>query len=524
MNPDCSLTLYDRIPYPSQARPQTHPDRLAVLGTLFGLAPAPVNACRVLEVGCGDGSNLVPLAYALPDSQFVGVDLAAKPIAAARSMSAELGLTNVRFEHADLADIEADPNPFDYILAHGVFSWVPAATQAALLDLCRSHLNKHGIAFISYDAYPGAHARDGIREALRFHVQSLADPAAQVDQARALIRLLANGADAGNPDCAAFRRELEEALCRDGGHLLHDDLAECHTAFYFLEFVRQATAHGLQYLAEADFFEMSTASFDPEIQAILGCLGRDRLRREQYLDFLKWRRFRQTLLCRADGPARSEADPALVSRFLAATAAQPATVPVDLRPGTLVRFETPRGGRIDTDLPLGKAALAVLGARAPEPLAVPALFDSALGQLRQAALEEAIGSATPRHLHEYLLACYAAGVVEFHTVDPPHATEVPARPRASAVARWQSRRGATVTTLRHQSVRLGAPAELRLLEKLDGTRDLAALAREGGAENPVTGTAGEADAQLDDRAMPRRSARDLEVVLARFARLGLLLP
>jgi len=68
-------TSYDEVPYESQSFPQSHPNRLATLGRLFGLSPAPVAQCRVLELGCASGGNLIPMAYHLPESEFVGLDL-----------------------------------------------------------------------------------------------------------------------------------------------------------------------------------------------------------------------------------------------------------------------------------------------------------------------------------------------------------------------------------------------------------------------------------------------------------------
>ena len=115
---------YDQVLYPSKAFQDTHPDRLATAATLHGLEP-PTGACRVLDVGCGDGSNLIPLAVALPHCHFTGIDLAARPIAIGQATIARLGLTNIELLAADLLDFPAPSAPFDYILAHGFCSWVP---------------------------------------------------------------------------------------------------------------------------------------------------------------------------------------------------------------------------------------------------------------------------------------------------------------------------------------------------------------------------------------------------------------
>lgn len=522
MNSLPQATLYDRVPYPSQARLQTHPDRLAVLGALFGLTPAPVEQCRVLELGCSDGNNLVPLACVLPASEFVGVDLASHPIATARRMAAELDLRNVRFEQRDLATLPPDYGTFDYVIAHGVFSWIPMAAQEALLAQCDAHLAPHGIAFVSYNAYPGGYLRDLVRATMRFHVQTLPDPYAQVDQAKAVLQFMADACATDDPYRAFLEHELKTVLDRQPGQLFHDDLAEQNDSFYFLEFVRRASRHGLQYLAEADFFEMFPHAFKPEAQATLERLGPDRLRREQYLDFIKCRRFRQSLLCRSTAPARPEADPAAVTRFLIRTSAQAAKPPPNLEPQTVVRFATAAGVWIDTHLPLGKAALTVLGTASPEALAFPEVFERSLDRLRAAHLDASVLEATPDLLAEFLLACYSTGVVQFHTVVPPHATVAPPRPAASPVARWQSRRGPTVTNLWHQPVRLESPGDRALLDRLDGTRDLAALAREAAVRGP---DAPPAAPHTGEPAEPTNAhIQALAAALARFARLGLLLP
>src|SRR5580658_124973 len=99
------LTSYDTVRYPCHAHPQTHPERLGVLGALWGLKPAPVTRCRVLELGCGNGSNLAPMAWSLPESQFVGIDLASRSIAQGLEMVQSLGLSNLRLLCADVKSV-----------------------------------------------------------------------------------------------------------------------------------------------------------------------------------------------------------------------------------------------------------------------------------------------------------------------------------------------------------------------------------------------------------------------------------
>ena len=99
---------YDSLAYPGNSYPDTHPDRLAAMAILHGLNPAPVAHCRVLEVACNEGANLIPMAYAMPDSEFVGFDLARSPIERGLGRIQDLGLKNIRIFQGNLLDVGAE--------------------------------------------------------------------------------------------------------------------------------------------------------------------------------------------------------------------------------------------------------------------------------------------------------------------------------------------------------------------------------------------------------------------------------
>ena len=139
-----AATAYDVIAYPSHPCPQTHPDNLATLATLFGMRPAPVENCRVLELGCGEGGNLLPMAFALRQSMFVGIDLAASAIGKAREETRALALTNVDFHCADLMEWTPPDGPFDYVIAHGFFSWVPDSVRLRCWRFCAIGWRRRG--------------------------------------------------------------------------------------------------------------------------------------------------------------------------------------------------------------------------------------------------------------------------------------------------------------------------------------------------------------------------------------------
>ena len=423
------LSAYDRVPYPGHPFSQTHPDRLATVATLFGLRPAPPDGCRVLELGCGDGGNLVPMAYGLPDSRFVGIDLSERAIERARGLADALGLTNVRF---DAGDLSAAHGEFDYVIAHGVYSWVPAAARDALLAACRSCLAPDGVAYVSYDVLPGGHLREITRQMLRWHLRDVEAPEERIAGARELLRLVA---DAGQV-------QAERALEQGDAALFHDELAPHHEAVLFADFVAHAGAHGLRFLAEADVFEMD-ASVLPE------SLAQDPIAREQYLDFFKGRMFRQTLLCHA-GASLHPGGLDIVREMLAATPAR------QVSDG---EFQGPHGATLKTDSEVVTAALARLGEAWPARLPVASLGDEPV-------------------VAETLRRAYAANLVRLHVWSPRMATAPSERPVASALARLQAAEGTRVTTLLHTSVEVGDELGRRLIQLLDGTRGRAALTAE----------------------------------------------
>ncbi len=247
-------TPYDLIPYPTLPWLQTHPDRLAAVGKLFGMDPAPVARCRVLEIGCGDGANLIPMACYLPESRFSGVDLAADPIAAGQRVVAELGIRNLDLRAGDLREIDDAWGEFDYILVHGLYSWVPDDVRDRLLAVCRERLAAEGVAFISYNAYPGGHARQMLREMMLHQTRHATTAREKIHQARAFLEQLQKAQTLASPWQEVREQEIKLLLDRDDGAFYHDELAACNQRFYFHEFMTAARRHDLEYVGEADLF------------------------------------------------------------------------------------------------------------------------------------------------------------------------------------------------------------------------------------------------------------------------------
>jgi SAM-dependent methyltransferase len=484
---DASPTSYDDVPYESYPLWVTHPDHLAVVATLAGMHPAPVECCRVLELGCASGGNVIPMAVALPESRFVGVDLSPAQVAAGRATIEALGLANVRLEACSITDLDDTLGAFDYIVCHGVYSWVPPAVQDEILATCARHLAPEGVAYVSYNTYPGWHLRGMVRDMMLFHAQRFAEPAERVAQARAFLDFLA--AAVNRPDSPFGSHLREEAeLLRDApdSYLFHEHLEADNRPLYFHEFVARAAPHGLRYVGEAQPTTVMPGEFPPDVEATLRRMADDEVQFEQYLDFLRNRTFRRTLLCHAGVPLRRDFSAESLRGLLLASGAEIVDDAGALDSTAIAKFRSPRGAVLSASHPLVKAALVSLITRAGGPVEFGTLLDEATRRL---------GRATPvtpedeRGFTESLIVIWLGGFVEVHAW-PGRAVPAPgARPIASPLARLQAATGHRVASLRHRVIQIEAPDRI-LLGLLDGSRDRAALV--AALEPPVESDALEA--------------------------------
>src|SRR3954447_19950584 len=157
--------IYDQVRYSNFPYAQTHPDRLATVATLHGLEPPNLAHARVLEIGCGAGGNLLAMAAGAPGLRAMGVDLARSAIEEGRRVVGEVGLTNVELRQADVRDLtDGSIGQFDYIVAHGVYGWIPADARDALLATIHASLAPDGVAYVSYNAQPGGYFRRMLRD------------------------------------------------------------------------------------------------------------------------------------------------------------------------------------------------------------------------------------------------------------------------------------------------------------------------------------------------------------------------
>jgi methyltransferase-like protein/cyclopropane fatty-acyl-phospholipid synthase-like methyltransferase len=475
---------YDEVPYESHPFAQTHPSRLFVVGTLFGLRPVPPSRCRVLELGSAAGGNLIPMASALPDAHFVGIDLSARQIQDGQAFVKDLDL-----KHASITDVDESWGQFDYIVTHGVFSWVPSHVQEKIFEIFDKNLSPNGIGYVSYNTYPGWHMRGMIRDMMRYHSGRFNTPQLRIQQARALLDFLAQSvrADNNNAYSVLLKQELETLRHQADHYLYHEHLEEVNEPSYFHSFMERAMKHKLKYLGESRIGTMVTGNFGPDIEKTLKILATDQIQAEQYMDFLRNRMFRETLLVHNTVNPNWSVNPESIRMLHIASPAKSVQAnpvqgqpPVPYQMTNLnsdenVQFRSGSGMQMATNRPILKAVMKVLGEEYPS--TIP--FD-----LLRKKSRELVGGEnnTPQQVAEDtnviavgLLNCYMqSDLVEFHGM-PITVTRKPGdKPQALHWARVQAAKMGVVTNRRHEVIRLN-DLDKHLIPNLDGNHDKTAL-------------------------------------------------
>jgi len=499
---------YDLLPYQSKAFAQSQPSRLGAIARLFGLEAAPLATARVLELGCASGGNIIPLALRYPDAAFIGVDLARTQVAAGRSRIAKLGLKNIEIRCQSFTEIGEELGSFDYIICHGVYSWVPPAVQDAIFRIIGARLSPVGAACISYNVLPGWRMLQPLRDAFMLEIPDDVDSRARVAKARELLAFLSEATPDPGPYGEMLRTWAKRLSGLPDDYIAHEFLEEMNNPSTVRAFVAGAARHGLGFLGECDLSAMIPDNYGAEIAQQLRARSRnDLVETEQYFDLLSGRTFRNSILVSSQRLAT--ADRALKPDSLAGLHfLTQAGMRLD-RDGEKYVVTDVAGRTLTTTSGVAAEAIGRLIARFPS----SSTLDDCMGA--DTAERAAIGDA----LYNMLLV----GMITVSS-EPIDAGEVSDHPIAITLARVDAAEGSGSTTnLRHESIALDA-AMRALLPMLDGTRDHAALA-DGLTEETLAGRLGflrEGQPVTDPEEVTRTAREHLPALLTQLARSALL--
>ena len=481
MNPEAQSAeralaqAYDMTPYAGNPYCYTHPSLLAALGGLYGLTPRPPDNCRVLEMGCGDGGNIIPMAYDFPESAFMGIDLSPVQIGIGHKQVGSLKLKNIRLQTRSIMDMSAADGKFDYIIAHGVYSWVPDTVKEKILDICSNNLADQGIAYISYNVLPGWQFNNSMRDMMRYRSRHIEDPKERADTALDLLKTMLEATMDSKRVHDVQLRFFGKTLQRFhdvSSYLLHDYMATDNDSFYFHEFAGALKNNGLQYICDADQADFELDNLPAEAAATFEKISENAIDVEQYVDFLKNTRFRRSLVCHDTIAVNSDFSLERMKHLFAATDVVPVLDSPDSPIQEATAFRTSGGRRFRTEHHLAQATLRKLSEIKPCTIDIPSMIqDVAKAAPTELAWDSQQQAEKTAHV---LYTLFFNGIVELLAAPRRCVNQISDCPTASPIARLlaPSRR---VTNLCHRTIVMDDDMACFVLAHLDGTRNREAL-------------------------------------------------
>jgi len=456
---------YDEVPYESFAYPQTHPSHVSTIATLFGLTPPDFKTARVLELGCAGGGNLFPLALLYPKASFIGIDLSAEQIAQANKHKQALNLGNVEFLQQDiLAFAPKDKKKkFDYIICHGIFSWVPEVVREKIFTLCNEWLSPNGLAIISYNALPGWNAVRSLREMMLYHTNRFSKPEEKIKQARSLLDFLAENVPEGSTGYRAVIEDERKLLKNiNNSYLYHDHLESVNTQFYLHDFAQTAKTHGLDYVGDTNITGMYVGNMPPKAMEALKVIN-DIVSQEQYMDFITNRRFRSSIVCKSGQKInRNLQNDQILNYFLTVN---PAMEVIGADPKQNITFKVNNGSFTTHEAVAGTLFLE-LHACGQKPIAAKDLV---------ACVQKKLGLPDAKPVQDILVAqglqLFLRGYIHLRSDSPHFATEISPKPVAFPLARYEAglNNCRTVTSVMSNTIPSDVIANL-ILQNLDGSK------------------------------------------------------
>lgn len=488
----------DSFEYISETHPETHPARFGAVAKLFGLDVAEVETASILEIGCGHGVNLLALAAELPSARFLGVDISEAAITDAKKLADELALANIQFLQADFEELRNREERFDYIIAHGVYSWVLPQKQNALLEISSKLLNVNGAFYLSYNVYPGWHSRMLIREILLMETASLESRSKKVDHARGVLGALAFFWEKlDTPEAHSLVRQIEELKDYPDWFLAHDLLGEVNLPLQSSELHRTAERAGLTYVGDAEIWKMAPFDLSPDVAHLIRQGTENISAIEQRLDWARLETFRRAIFCRAGQELQHDA--ALLRLPQIRFSAQLQELPN--RGGNFV-FACGNRSEIETNDMVLSDVLRFLAKAWPSSVGYTELVEQ-VGIVRgpESSRREGV-------LLQGLFRCILSGQVLPWNSSGNFAEKVSQTPRAFPLSRMLAKRSNRVPSGLHQMVELDQVSR-ELLLLLTGASTQAAILSDWSKA-------------LSAEQSPARLEEEMETLLKKFHQLGLL--
>jgi methyltransferase-like protein/16S rRNA G527 N7-methylase RsmG len=460
------MNSYDQLEYKSLPFLQSTPAHLFTLAKIFGHSAPDFKSARVLEIGCASGGNVIPLAYQFPNAIFYGFDYSEKQIIKGQQLIKSLELKNIQLEQVDLRQFDLNQDKFDYIIAHGVFSWVSTELQEQLFNVCNHLLSDTGLAYISYNTYPGWNQLNSIREMMLYHTRHIDDPLEKIHASRHIFEVIQEQSLKDTPYSNFLNQEAIKISKAENYYLYHEHLEQDNHPIYFHDFMKMAHQHQLSYLCDAN---LQTILKDHQVSnKIKNQLSqfKDPVEKEQFVDFLVNRRFRSSILIKSHHQHNPKFELKdlngfyFTSTFKTKSNIDPSQL-LDTKPITFYKHNL----ELTSKHPISKCLIYLLQQQYQKPIALNDLTQKVANLTKQPP--EAIQNY---FYHSFnLQALILDGAIIPFSFNPNTSITITEYPIASKVARVLAEYGNEVTNLYHTSVKLN-DFDCELLKLLDGSK------------------------------------------------------
>lgn len=300
---------YNELLYKSNPFHYTAPALLEAYGRLYGLTPKDSRKARVLELGSSFGGNIISQALYNPEAKFIGVDLTAEQVKKGNEVIEKIGLQNIKLIEKNILDINEDFGKFDYIIVHGVFSWVPDNVKEKIIKICNENLTEEGIAYISYNTYPGWKEPDKVREMMLYANKYFPNVTQgdKVQRGKAFLSIVAEQMKSYtdiSEKKGDFIRHIEEVIGMQDYYVGHEQLENINDPMYLHEFVDMLQKENLEYVSDIGLrLSISGVYTDSTIEKLQQLSQGNHVIKEQCLDFILDTKFRRAVICK-----KSQAD------------------------------------------------------------------------------------------------------------------------------------------------------------------------------------------------------------------------
>lgn len=392
------------------------------------------------------------IATACPTAECTGIDNATEQIVSGRQAIHEIGLNNIELINSDFGALTDSSKHYDYIICHGVFSWIPTEQQDRLLATIKQLLAPQGLAYLSYNCLPGWQSRDALRRLLLEQTDAISDNTEKIRVARELMGwLLEILCDDYSPYALGLKSELENIQHHSDSFILHELLNSHTSAMYFSAFAKKLAEHHLRFMCEARFGRTLSHRLTKEGVSCEKCLSTSldnhQLNVESFLSYIYPTALRRSLICHDHQIPLNYPRIDQIRSFFLASPLVP-TSPPELHDSVVNEYAAPQGFMVEVKEPLFKEALAIMADKWPQAISFKELSE----ELSLTHQHISKNDKTDKKLIDFLFDFYCQELIELYSAPLPFTLSIRDKPQISALARWQLQNQNWATNLRHEYV------------------------------------------------------------------------